>query len=59
MKTTQGISLFKYDYLKLAKMVYLSFYLLCFLSNTVGEQEGRTGSTPKQGVGPNNAYSCE
>jgi hypothetical protein len=30
-------------------MLYLSYYLLCFLFNNLGEQEGRTGSAQKQG----------
>jgi hypothetical protein len=41
-----GISLYSYVYLKLAKMLCLSYYLLCFLFNKIGE-EGRTGSTWK------------
>jgi hypothetical protein len=32
-----GISLYSYPYLKLAKMIYLSYYLLCFLFNKIGE----------------------
>jgi hypothetical protein len=36
-------------YLKLAKMICLSYYLLCFLFNKIGEQEGGTGSAQKQG----------
>jgi hypothetical protein len=43
-----GISLRNYLYLKLAKMLCLSYYLLCFLFNKNGE-EGRTGSDWKQG----------
>jgi hypothetical protein len=31
METAQGISLCDYVYLKLAKMLCFSFYLLCFL----------------------------
>jgi hypothetical protein len=33
-----GISLYSYLYLKLAKMQCLSYYLLCFLFNKIGEQ---------------------
>jgi hypothetical protein len=37
-----GISL--YSYLKIAKKhLCLSYYLLCFPFNKIGEQEGRTG----------------
>jgi hypothetical protein len=32
METMLGISLYGYLYLKLAKMLYLSYYLLCFSS---------------------------
>jgi hypothetical protein len=42
-----GISLYSYLYLKLAKMLCLSYYLLCFFFNKIGE-EGRTGSAWKQ-----------
>jgi hypothetical protein len=41
-----GISLISYLYLKLAKMLCVSYYLLCFLFNKIGE-EGRTGSAWK------------
>jgi hypothetical protein len=44
-----GISLYSYLYLKLAKMLCLSYYLLCFLFNKIREQEDRTGSARKQG----------
>jgi hypothetical protein len=40
-----------YLYLKLAKTICLSYYLLCFLSNKIREHEGRTGSAQKQGWG--------
>jgi hypothetical protein len=43
-----GISLYSYLYLKLAKMLCLSYYLLCFLFNKI-EEEGRTSSAWKQG----------
>jgi hypothetical protein len=42
-----GISLCSYLYLKLAETLRLSYYLLCFLFNIIGEQEGRTGSAQK------------
>jgi hypothetical protein len=44
-----GISLYSYLYLKLAKTLCLSHYLLCFLFNKIGEQEVRTGSAWKRG----------
>jgi hypothetical protein len=43
-----GISLYSYLYLKLAKMLCLSYYCICFLFNKIGE-EGRTGSAWKRG----------
>jgi hypothetical protein len=41
-----GISLYSSLYPRLAKTIYLSYYLLCFLFNKIGE-EGRTGSAWK------------
>jgi hypothetical protein len=49
MEATLGISLYSYLYLKLAKILCLSYYLLCFLFNKVREQEDGTGSAWKQG----------
>jgi hypothetical protein len=49
-----GISLCSYLYLKLAKTLCLSYYLLCFLSNKLG-MPGSSG----QGGGPNNVYTCK
>jgi hypothetical protein len=49
METKLGISLYSYLYLKLAKMLCLSYYLLCFLFNKIREQEARTGSARKGG----------
>jgi hypothetical protein len=43
-----GISLYSCLYPKLAKTPCLSYYLLCFLFNKIGE-EGGTGSAWKQG----------
>jgi hypothetical protein len=40
METTQGISLYIYLYLKLAKIPYFSYYLSCFSSTKLGT-EGR------------------
>jgi hypothetical protein len=49
MVTTQEISLYSYLYLKLAKMLCFSYYLLCLLFNKTKEQEGGTGSAQKLG----------
>jgi hypothetical protein len=46
MEAMLGISLYSYPYLKLAKMLCLSYYCLCLLINKIGE-EGRTGSAWK------------
>jgi hypothetical protein len=43
MEAMLGISLYSYLYFKLAKMLCLSYYLLCFLFNKIGE-EGETGT---------------
>jgi hypothetical protein len=48
MEAMPGISLYNYLYLKLAKTLWLSCYLLCFLFNKIGGHEGRTGSAWKQ-----------
>jgi hypothetical protein len=40
MEAMLGISLYSFLYLKLAKMVCLSYYLLCLLFKKIGEQEG-------------------
>jgi hypothetical protein len=48
MEAMLGISQYSYLYLKLAKMLYLPYYLLCFLFNKIGEED-RTGSAWKQG----------
>jgi hypothetical protein len=49
IKATLGISLYIYLYLKLAKMLCLSYYLLCFLFHKIREQERGTGSARKHG----------
>jgi hypothetical protein len=46
MEAMLGISLYNYIYVKLAKMLCLSNYLLCFLFNKIGEV-GRTVSAWK------------
>jgi hypothetical protein len=66
MEATLGFSLYSYLYLNLAENLFLSYYLLWFLLNKIGE-EGRTGSAWKQEVGrgeereggPNNLYMCK
>jgi hypothetical protein len=49
MEAMLGISLFSYLYLKLAKMLCLSYYLLPFLFNKTIEHKGGTGSAWKWG----------
>jgi hypothetical protein len=46
METMIGICLYSYLYLKLARILCLSYYLLHFLFSKIGE-EGRTGSAWK------------
>jgi hypothetical protein len=50
MEVMLGISLYSYLYPKLAKIMYLSYYLLCFLSHKIREALG-TGPAWKQGLG--------
>jgi hypothetical protein len=60
MEAKQGISLYSYLHLKLAKTLCFSFYLLWFFFNKIREQEDRTGSAQTQGGGrggPNNVYT--
>jgi hypothetical protein len=63
MEAMLGISLYSYLYLKLAKTLCPSYYLLFFLFNKIGDQEGGTGSAQKWWggghFGPNNVYTCE
>jgi hypothetical protein len=47
MEAMLGICLYSYLYLKLAKLLCLYYYLLCFLFNIIAE--GRTGSAWKPG----------
>jgi hypothetical protein len=51
MEGMLGSSLYSYLYLKLVKMLCLSYYPLCFLFNKIGEQEVRTGSAGSRGGG--------
>jgi hypothetical protein len=60
MEAMLGISLYSCLYLKLAKTLCFSYYILCFLFNKIGEQKGRTGSAPKLGVeGDGGQFTCE
>jgi hypothetical protein len=63
MEAILGISLYSYLYLKLAKTLCLSYYLLCFLFSKIGEEESKTGSSWKwrvgEGGGTNNVYICK
>jgi hypothetical protein len=47
METTNP--LYSCIYLKLAKILCLSYYLLCFLLSKIREQEGGTDSSPEAG----------
>jgi hypothetical protein len=51
MEAVLGISWHSHLYPKLAKTLSFSYYLLCFLFNKIGEEEGRTGSAWKGGEG--------
>jgi hypothetical protein len=63
MEVTLGISLYSCLYLKLAKMICLSYCLLCFLFKKIREQEDGKGSAQKQdevgGGDSNNVYTYE
>jgi hypothetical protein len=48
MEAMLGISLYSYLYLKQAKMLCLSYYLLCFLFNKIRKQYGGVSSAWKQ-----------
>jgi hypothetical protein len=50
MEAMLGISLYSYLYLKLAKMPCFSYYVLNFLFNKIGDEEGRTGSRYYDGL---------
>jgi hypothetical protein len=52
MEISQGNSLCSYLFLKLAKTLYFSFYLLSFFFFKFGEQEGRTGPAGGGGLAP-------
>jgi hypothetical protein len=68
MEAMLGISLYSYLYLKLAKMLCLSYYLLCFLFNKIGQEAEQVlpgskgemeGSRDRGRNGPNNVCTCE
>jgi hypothetical protein len=47
METTQGISLYSYPYLEVAKHHVSLTVFYAFFFYKIGEQEGRTGSAPR------------
>jgi hypothetical protein len=51
MEAMVGISLDSYLYLKLANMLCLSYYLLCFLFNKIGEEGKIDSSWRREEVG--------
>jgi hypothetical protein len=57
MEATLGVSLYSNLYLKLAKMLYLSYYLLSLLFNEIREQEEQ--QVLSGGGVANNASTCE
>jgi hypothetical protein len=57
MITTLGISLDSYVYLKLAKTLCFSYYLLCFLFNKIREQEQNKFCLGVQGLGRQITYT--
>jgi hypothetical protein len=59
METIQGISLYSYLYLKLAKTPCFSYYLFWFFSYKIGEQKGRQVLPGGGGGSPNNVYTCK
>jgi hypothetical protein len=62
MEAMLGISLYSYLYLKLAKMLCLSYYFLCFVFNKLekrAEQVLPESEDVGGGGGPNNAYTHE
>jgi hypothetical protein len=64
MEATQELSLYNYPYLKLAKMPCFHCYLLCFFSNKIREQVGRSGSAWRLEAGhgeggPNSVHTCK
>jgi hypothetical protein len=62
MDTTQGISLYSYLHLKLAKMPCFSFYIIWFFSSTKLENkraEQVLASGSGGGGGPENVCTCK
>jgi hypothetical protein len=62
MEAMLGISPYSYLYLKVAKTLYLSDYLLCFLFNKIGDQEEEQVLPGSGDWGewkcPNTVYTC-
>jgi hypothetical protein len=52
VEISQGNFLCSYFYLKQAKMACFSFYLFCFFSYKIGEQEDRTNPAQEEVLGP-------
>jgi hypothetical protein len=48
---TRNLPIQLYLYLKLSKIPYFSFYLLCSFFYKIGEQEGGAGSAQRWGTG--------
>jgi uncharacterized phage-associated protein len=57
MEAKLEISLHSYLYTKLAKTLYLSYYLLCLLFDKIREQESGTGSAWKEGCVAQTMYT--
>jgi hypothetical protein len=51
IETMLGISQYSYLFLKLEKMLFVSYYRLYFVFNKIRKQEGRTGYASMQGRG--------
>jgi hypothetical protein len=61
MEAMLGISLYSYLYLKLAKPLYFSYYLMFFLQKTrrIRGQNRFCWEAGVGGGGPNNVYTCK
>jgi hypothetical protein len=51
MEAMLGLSLYSYLYLKIAKMLCLSYYLLCFIFNKIGEEAEQVLPGRERGAG--------
>jgi hypothetical protein len=59
METTQGISLYGFLHLELAKMLCFCFYLVGFFFNKIGEKRAEQVLPGGTVVGGNNVYTCK